>query len=409
VKVDDPIPFHRPSVGPDEEAAVLRCLRSGWLTSGPEAEAFEREFAEYVGARAAVAVSSGTAALHLACVLAGWTRSERWVVVPTLTFTATAAAVVMAGATPVFADVDPETLNLSAVTLARVGGIVNVSGSSVADYGIVGAIPVHYGGNPSGFGGVVGLASATRLTLVDDAAHALPASWTDGYGDGRRVGCPIWPHAASCFSFYATKPVCAAEGGMLTLADMRLAERARRLSLHGIDADAYRRSRGGLYHYEVTEHGWKYNLPDLLAALGRAQLARADALRKARAVIAVQYAGEFGACGQPLLALPAVHEGCQSAWHLYTIRLNVKRFSSGWDRDRVAVALRERGISTSLHYRPLHRHPYWKTFVRPGQAFPNADAAYAELLSLPVWPGMTEAQVSRVVGELVAVLKEAGR
>lgn len=397
---DDPlIPYHQPYLDTDDLRVVREVLRSGWLTTGAEARRFELELARYLDARAVLAVSSCTAALHLALECQG--VRGRAVVVPTLTFTATAAAVVMAGGTPVLADVDPDTLTLG-VKEAEVA-------AQAARHRAVAVMPVHYGGNPSRFREVLQWAQAEGLTVIDDAAHALPATV-----DAHRVGAAALGAFATCFSFYPTKPITTGEGGALVLRDPDLLPRARRLSLHGIDADAYQRSRAGLAHYQVVEHGWKYNLPDVLAALGRSQLKKADVLWQRRQNVADWYRRALApAVAAGRLRLPVVEPDCASSWHLYAVRLPLERWAPGWDRDRVAARLRDLGIGTSMHYVPLHLHPYWQAHgdlagMNNGR-FPHANTAYAELLSLPIWVGLTEGQVGHVAERLVQVLEEAQR
>ena len=393
------IPFHAPDIDSDDRSALRRVLASGWLTTGAEAAGLEREFAETVGLPAdqALAVSSCTAALHLACILAGWTSREQEVIVPTWTFTATAEAVWKAGATPVLADVDPESFNLSAETVAR-----------RRSRRTVGVLPVHFAGNPSGVREVIedALGQAVPYRVVEDAAHAYPASV-----DGVPVGASPKTFA-TCFSFYPTKPITTGEGGMLTLRDPGLLARARRISLHGIDADAYQRSRKGLYHYAVVEEGEKYNMADLNAALGRSQLRKADVLAGRRLAIAERYRARLSPVTEAgLVRVPRVDDHVVSAWHLYVVRFAMDRLRSEWTRDRMAEELKERGIQTSMHYRPLHTHPYWRSRVTSSQwgEFPVADRLYASALSLPIWPGMSESQVDQVADEVCRVVKGAVR
>lgn len=391
------IPFHAPDIDSDDRSNIRRVLSSGWLTTGGEAAAFEREFAESVGARSAVAVSSCTAALHLACVLAGWTRPGQEVIVPTLTFTASAGAVLQAGATPVLADVDSETFNLSVKTVA-----------ARRTSRTVGVLPVHFAGNPTGLLDVLEDADGQtpKYHVIDDAAHAYPAS-THGIPIGGQTGS-----FATCFSFYPTKPITTGEGGMLVLADPELEGRARRLSLHGINADAYQRSRSGLYHYSVTEEGYKYNLPDILAALGRSQLRKADVLAGRRLAIAERYRMKLAhLVDAGLIRLPRVGEDTVSAWHLYVVRFTMDRLRPEWTRDRIAASMAERGVNTSLHYKPLHTHPFWRARLESARwgEFPVADRIYQSALSLPIWPGMAESQVDVVADELSRVVKSAIR
>lgn len=393
---DAPIPYHLPHIDGDDLEAVAQVLRSGWLTTGREAALFEAEFQTLVQAEAAIAVSSCTAALHLALVLLELQPGDE-VIVPTLTFTATAGAVLMAGLTPVLADVDPGSLLMTPESIA-----------AKCNRRTKALLPVHYGGNPSGFLRLLAFAQQHKMRVVDDAAHALPAfvRTENGLAAIGRAGLSD----ATCFSFYPTKPVTTGEGGMLVV-PKTVADRARRLTLHGIDADAYHRSRQAIYHYEVIEHGWKYNLPDVLATLGRRQLAKSEALWHQRVEIAGQYAAALSdLIAEERLTPPVVAPDALSAWHLYPIRLNLKALHPTWDRDRVGQRLREMGIGTSMHYRPLHRHKFWSESLGIGaQSFPVADQAYLELLSLPIWPGMSPRQVARVVERLTAVLQEGRR
>jgi dTDP-4-amino-4,6-dideoxygalactose transaminase len=387
------IPYARPLLDIDDTRAVRMVLGSRWLTTGKEARLFEEELARYFNHHSALALSSCTAALHLALECLG--VQGRPVVVPSLTFTATAAAVVMAGGIPVLADVDPDTLTLTGKTMLAAAGTH-----------IAAVMPVHYGGNPSGFRSVLEEAAGHQIPVIDDAAHAFPA-----LVDGVQVGDPALGAFGTCFSFYPTKPITTAEGGALLLQDAALLERARRLSLHGIDADAYQRSRAGLYHYQVVEHGWKYNLPDLLAALGRSQLRKVDSFWRRRTALAERYFRRFQSLAQQdRLRLPVVERGCASSWHLYVVRFPVERFATGWTRDRVAERLRELGVGTSMHYVPLHRQPYWQQRTQADPArFPHTEAAYQEILSLPIWPGMTEQHVDEVAERVTAVCREAQR
>lgn len=393
-----PIPYHRPHMDSRDMAAVRRVLQSGWLTTGKEAALFEAEFLALLQASGsrAIAVSSCTAALHLALELLDLEPDDE-VIVPSMTFTATAAAVLMAGLRPVLADVDPVSLNLTPETVEarrtkRTRAI----------------LPVHYGGNPSGLLALLDYAVPAKLRVVDDAAHALPAFVQPVGGPPMAIGSSDLTDA-TCFSFYPTKPLTTGEGGMLVVPE-QWESRARRLTLHGIDADAYQRSRTAIYHYEVIEHGWKYNLPDLLAALGRSQLAKTMRLWEARTDIAAKYERALA----PLvdadrLRTPVVMPGYLSAWHLYPVRLNLRTLHGTWDRDRVGQRLRELGIGSSMHYRPLHRHKFWASGDTAGHDFPATDQAYVELLSLPIWPGMTSKEVARVVAGLTLVLKDGAR
>lgn len=385
------VPYHKPHLDAEDRRGMHHVMSSGWLTTGKEAKQFEDEFKRTVGSEVAIAMSSCTAALHIALELLDLRQGDE-VIVPTMTFTASAAAVKMAGGVPVIADVDKTWLTLTPEMV-----LPHLTPRTRA------IMPVHYGGNPSGYQDILALAEKYHYAVIDDAAHAFPAETPRGMVGGRGQSF------ATAFSFYATKTMTTAEGGMLTLADPSLESRARRLTLHGIDQDAFQRSRTAIYHYEVLEHGFKYNLPDLLAALGRTQLKKAISLWELRVMIAetygkrLQYLHERG-----LLQLPSLEQNVSSAWHLYPVRFNLDALTK--NRDELAAELRLRGVGSSVHYRPLHRHSYWAAnFIKPTQVFPFADRAYDELLSLPIWPGMTTIEMEYVVDRVGDVIIRAKR
>jgi len=388
-----PVPFHDPDITEAELKAVEQVLRSGWLTTGMVAEAFETEFAAAVGAGAAVALSSCTAALHVALCLRDLGPEDE-IIVPTLTFTATAAVVPQAGARLVLADIDPRTGNLDLAAADRL----------VRDGRTRGVIWVHFGGNPTGFAECLTWATSRGLWVLEDAAHALSA---------RIGGIPVGGLTTqAAFSFYPTKPLTTGEGGMLTFpegTDPAIIARARRLTLHGIDQDAYQRSRRGVYHYEVLEDGYKYNLPDVLAAIGRAQLPRWQQARLARSAIARCYTEAFRQI--PGIRLLEVDPHVESAWHLYVIGV-----PDALPRDAVAEQLRAREVRASVHYRPLHLHRYyrdlWFSSARGGEIqprFPGAEDFYRTCLSLPIFVGMTAVDVDRVVDAVRDVCAGGGR
>jgi len=369
------VPFHRAAYGEEEATAVAEVVRSGWLTMGPKTFEFERQFAEYVGAKHAIAVSSGTAALHLALAAVG-IGSQDEVLVPTNTFTATAEVVTYFGARPVLMDTCSETMNLDPEDAAR-----RITPRTRA------ILAVHFAGQPCELDALARLASAHGLALIEDAAHALPARYA-----GQTIGS-ISPLTA--FSFYATKTLATGEGGMVTTSNAAFAERIRLLRLHGISRDAWNRYSGdGHWRYEVEEAGYKYNLTDLQAALGLVQLAKCDAHREARCRIAERYSAAFA--GVPGLEAPRVLPGRTSAWHLYVLRLCPAQLSIG--RDRFIEILRERGIGASVHFIPLHLHPFYRSAFgyRPGD-FPRAEKEFERCLSLPLFPHMTVQEVERVI------------
>ena len=362
-------------------------MRSGWLTTGPRAAAFEREFAESVGGAdggvEAVAVNSATAGLHLALEAAGVGPGDE-VVVPTWTFTATAEVVRYLGATPVVVDVDRATLNLTASGLE----------AAITDRTRA-VIPVHFAGLPVE-PAVRRLAHERGLRVVEDAAHSFPAH------DGR-TAVGAGDSLATVFSFYATKTITTGEGGMVVTRDPDVAKRVRTMRLHGISRDVFDRYRSTApsWHYDVVAPGYKYNLTDPAAAMGRVQLRRADAMRKRREQIATRYTEALA--GLPLDLPPVGEDGTQHAWHLYVVRL---RDDAPVDRTAFIEQMASRGVGCSVHFIPLHLQPYWRDSLelRPEQ-LPVATAEFERVVSLPAFSSMTDAQVERVVETVAAVLR----
>lgn len=393
--------FARPDIGEAEIEAVTEVLRSGWITSGPRVKAFERDFAEYVGVPHAVAVNSCTAALHLGLEALGVTAGDE-VLTSTITFTATAEVAEYLGARARFIDVEPDTLNLSADQLrATLDQYHWVDGAwhHRETGGRLGAIlPVHYGGHPCDMDALLALATERGVPLFDDAAHALPAAVS-----GQRIGAFPCPTA---FSFYATKTITTGEGGMLCTADAALADRVRLMALHGISRDAWNRyASDGSWYYEVVEAGYKYNLTDLAAALGRVQLSRADGMHRRRQEIAARYAAALAALDG--LELPTVRAGVCHAWHLYPIRLRLDALTI--DRAQFIRELHARGIGTSVHFIPLHQQPFYASRYgyRPGD-LPVAAAAYPRLVSLPIYSVMTDQDVESVIAAVTDVATTFG-
>jgi dTDP-4-amino-4,6-dideoxygalactose transaminase len=380
------IPFHRPSIGPEEEAAVLEVLRSGWLTTGERTVAFEAALAEATGARHAIAVNSATAAMHLALEAAGIGPGDE-VVVPTYTFAACGEVVHYLGARVRLVDVDPHTLNMTATTMAA--GLTERTRA---------VIVVHLGGLIAEMTPINDLARERGLFVLEDAAHALPAR--QGGRSAGTIG------AAGALSFYATKPVTTGEGGALLTDDERVAERARFMRLHGLSRDAWRRYlEAGSWYYEIEDIGFKYNLTDLAAALGIVQLRRSEALRQRRAAIAAGYAERIAA--RPDLAsvieLPAdAPDGDAHAWHLYPVRL---LGGAGAHRAEVIRQMAADGVGTSVHFIPLHLHPFYRRTYgyQPGD-LPVATAQYEREISLPIFPTLRDSDVDRVVDALAAAV-----
>lgn len=405
--IDEPIPFHRPSIGDAERKAVLEVLDSGWLTSGARTVEFETAFAAFVGSPEAVAVNSATAALHLAFEAIG-VRDGHEVIVPTYTFAASAETVLSQQAKPILVDVDPITTNADP---AAVAAAISPRTRAIE--------VVHVGGLPADMAGI--MSAAGQIPVVEDTAHAFPSPVAAC--DGRYAGTI---GRVGAFSFYATKTITTGEGGMLVTDDHAIAERARTMRLHGIGRDAWKRyTASGSWYYEIEASGFKVNATDIASAIGLAQLDRAKELRAARAAIAGRYlAGLEDAAKDGLVGLPPTGYGNEHAWHLFVIRLgDATARSSTVDLELPGVAglpgslrglaslraraierLKQLGIATSVHFIPLHLHPLYRRMgYRLGQ-FPSAEAAYAGAISLPIWPGMTDAQTSRVIEAVKTVI-----
>jgi dTDP-4-amino-4,6-dideoxygalactose transaminase len=378
-----PIPFFRPTLGEAEVEAAVEVLRSGWLTTGSQCVAFEAEFAEYVGAKYAVAMNSATAALHLALAARGIGPGDE-VIVPTMTFASTAEVVQYMGATPVLVDVLPESMlidpaDVEAKLTERTKAIM----------------PVHYAGFPADMDAINELAARVGAYVIDDAAHSLPTLYK-----GRKVGALA---DSTCFSFYANKTITTAgEGGMLTTNDEELAGRARRLSLHGLSRDAWRRfDTNAPWDYRILDAGFKYNLTDVAAAVGRAQLKRSNDLAAQRIDLAMQYSKLLNDVRgiRPLhdaTDSSVVDAGMQHAWHLYVAVLEGP--TDTVDRNGLVQHLAAASIGTSVHYRPLHMHPLYtdKWGYKPSD-MPVAEDLFSRIISLPLFPGMTASDIDRVI------------
>jgi len=367
------LPFHRPSIGEEEIEAVTAVLRSGWLTTGAEAHAFEEEFARAVSAPHALALNSCTAALHLALEASG-IRAGDEVLVPTMTFAATAEVVCCLNAKPVLVDCCSDTLNIDpAAAAAAVGPRTRAM------------IPVHYAGQPADLDALAMLARQRGLALIEDAAHAFPAAWR---------GRPIGSHGnLTCFSFYATKNISTGEGGMVTGFDEEAMRRMRRMSLHGISHDAWKRyTAEGSWFYEIEDAGYKYNLTDIAAALGRVQLRRATAMRARRRMLADSYAAALS--DLEAVEIPRAQPDSEHAWHLYPIRLRLEQLRL--DRAAFIAELRALNIGASVHFIPLHLHPFYRRQGWRPEQFPVASREFARLISLPLYSEMTDQDLERV-------------
>ena len=369
------IPFHKPAIGEDEIQSVVETLKSGWLTTGPKVKRFEEDFARYLGCSHAVAVNSGTAALHLALDAIGIKEGDD-VIVPTMTFAATAEVVLYFKANPILVDCQPDTLNIDP---KRIESAITPRTKAI--------IPVHFGGQPCDMDPILELARHYNLKVIEDAAHALPAAY-----HGKKVGTI---GDITCFSFYATKTITTGEGGMAATENPDWANRMRMMSLHGISLDAWDRyTDKGSWYYEIIRSGYKYNLTDIAAALGIEQLKRCDRFWEARRRIASHYHEAF--TDLPEVQVPACMPDIQHAWHLYVIQLNTKRLRI--NRQDFFKALKSQNIGASVHFIPLHLHPFYReSFGYQPADFPQASAVYEQIISLPIYPMMTEADVRDVI------------
>jgi dTDP-4-amino-4,6-dideoxygalactose transaminase len=371
------LPFALPDIDDAEIDAVVACLRSGWVTTGPTTRQFEQDFNAYLGGGLeAISVNSATAGLHLALESLGIGPGDE-VIVPTLTFTATAEVVRYLGAKPVFVDVLPDTLNMSP---AAVEAAITPRTRAL--------MPVHYAGLACDMDALLGLARRHGLRVIEDAAHAFPTRYRD-----RLVG--TLDSDVTVFSFYANKTMTTGEGGMVITRDPELARRVRLMRIHGISQDAFNRyvSRTPAWYYEVVAAGFKYNLTDIASAIGIQQLRKIDRFAQRREHLARRY--HEGLAGLPL-RLPALPEaGSTHAWHLYVVRLEPE---ARLGRDGLIQALSQRGIGTSVHFIPLHRQPYWRdTYDLSPARFPVAEDSFERMVTLPLYTKMSDADQDRVI------------
>ncbi|HTH08134.1 MAG TPA: DegT/DnrJ/EryC1/StrS aminotransferase family protein [Acidovorax sp.] len=378
------LPFARPDITDAEITAVTEALRSGWVTTGPATRQFEQNFVDYLGGGLqAVAVNSATAGLHLALEALGIGPGDE-VIAPTLTFTATVEVARYLGADAVLVDVDPVTLNIDP---AKIRAAITPRTKAI--------LPVHYGGLACDMDAILAIAKEHGLKVVEDAAHALPTTWR-----GTLVG--QLQSDVTVFSFYANKTITTGEGGMAVTRDAALAQRMRVMRLHGMNRDAFDRftSKTPAWYYEVVAPGFKYNMTDVAAAMGVQQLARLPQFVQRREQLARRY---HAALADLPLVLPAIAPaGDVHAWHLYVVRLAPQ---ARIGRDALIQGLSDRGIGTSVHYVPLHRHPYWRDrYQLTPEQFPHADAAYQAMVSLPLFTAMSDADQGRVIAALHELL-----
>ncbi len=400
------VPFFRPTVGEEEIEEVVSTLRSGWLTTGPKVKRFEEEFARAVNAKYAVALNSCTAALHLAVEAIGLREGEA-VLIPTMTFAATAEIILYKKAVPVLVDCDPVTGNMDLEDAAR--KIEKLKNRSLPflhgrQLKAVGMIPVHVGGSMMNVDEVTAFAARHGLWVVEDAAHAFPAAW-------RRSSTQPWQYCGSntarvsCFSFYANKTITTGEGGMAVTDDAELADRIRLLSLHGLSHDAWGRYSGkGTWDYRIVAPGYKYNLTDVAAGIGIHQLARAEQMRRVREEIALELRQRLATVDE--VDLPPVDEDRLHAWHLFPIRLRLDHLSI--DRDAFIAELYREQVSCSVHWRPLHLHPYYEeTFGWQPDDLPAASKMWPRLVSLPLFSAMRRPEIDWVVEAVERVCRRS--
>ncbi len=369
------IPFHKPFMDEMEVNEIVDTIRSGWWTTGPKAQRFENEFNAYIGAEHSIAVSSWTAAAHLALEAIGIQRGDE-VIVPAVTFTATAEIICYFGAKPVVVDVQRDTCNMDPHEVEKA-----VTKKTKA------IIPVHYAGQPCDMDEITDIAKKNGLKVIEDAAHALPA-----YYKGQKIGTIS---DVTCFSFYATKTLATGEGGMICTADPGIAKRCSIMRLHGINSDAWKRyTAEGSWYYEVIAPGYKYNFTDVQASLGLAQLKKIELLQNMREEIYNKYNAGFG--NNECLNIYRIRPDRKSSHHLYPIELNTKKLKI--DRAGFINEMKHAGIGVSVHFIPLYRHPFYReTFNLSEAKFPVSEAIYANIISLPIWPGMSHEQIEEVI------------
>jgi dTDP-4-amino-4,6-dideoxygalactose transaminase len=392
---DDYVPFFRPSIGDDEVREVVDVLKSGWLTTGPRVLRFEKAFAEAVGAKHAVALNSATAALHLGAEALGLRRGQA-VLVPTMTFAATAEIMRYVDAHPILVDCDPVTMNLDLddaerkIDQLRAGTLPS---SIPRGARVVGLAPVHVGGLMLDIGTLRAFAERHDLWLLEDAAHAFPAAWRSR-ATGAWERCGEGTADISCFSFYANKTITTGEGGMAVTNDAALADRIRLMSLHGLSQDAWERYSGKRgWDYRIVAPGYKYNLTDIAAAIGIHQVARAVVLRNERENLASAYFD--GLRGVSAMELPPRPPDRLHAWHLFSIRLVLDALRI--DRNEFVDELKRAGVGCAVHWRPLHLHPYYEELGWRAEHAPVATASWERLVSLPLFARMRPHELDRVI------------
>ena len=379
------LPYALPLIEEDDIAGVVDSLKSGWIAKGPKTMEFEQRFAEYVGAKYAVALNSCTAALHLALVATGIGEGDEVLTTP-MTFASSANVVIHTGAKPVFVDIDPITMNIDPQKIRE-----KITSRTKA------IIPVHMAGHPCEMDEILAIAQEHNLFVLEDAAHAVYTQYK-----GRMIGSIA---NATAFSFYATKNMVTGEGGMVTTNDEALYNKIRVLSTHGMSRNAWNRyAQAGSWYYEILSPGYKDNMSDIMAGLGLSQLAKLERMQGMRREIVDYYNAEFGKL--PELEVPVELDYARHAWHLYIIKLNLDTLSI--DRNKFIEELKEENIGTSVHFIPLHLHPYYRdTFgYKPGD-FPLAEGVFERIISLPLYPKMSTQDANDVVEAVKRVIERS--
>ena len=361
------IPFHKPHITQKELDEVSETIQSGWLTMGPKTLEFENHYKKYIGSQFAISVNSATAALHLALNAVGIEKDDE-VLIPTNTFISTAEAVVYSGAIPILCDIEPKYHNID----------VNLIESKITSK-TKAVIPVHFGGHPCEMDEIKRIATQYNLKVIEDAAHALPSSYKN-----KKIGILS---DAVCFSFYATKTLTTGEGGMVTTNNSKIAEKIKIQRLHGISGDAWKRyGQNSDWYYEVVDLGYKYNTTDIQASIGIIQLEKLEWMRDERKKIADKYIDAFSGKLHFIIG----NNQNESSWHLFVIKIG--------NRDELHQELKEKGISTSVHFIPIHKHPYYKKrFSFSDEDYPVANFVFEQSLSLPIYPGLTENEVEYII------------
>lgn len=377
------IPFHKTHTTNDEIEAAKSAIESGWLTMGPKTVEFEKKFKEYIGSTEAISTNSATAALHLALKAIGLKRDDE-VIVPTNTFVATAEVVTYFDAVPVLCDIEEDTHNID---VSKIESLITKKTKAI--------IPVHFGGQPCDMNEIYELAERYNLKIIEDAAHAIPSSY-----EGVKIGA-LTKTDITCFSFYATKTLSTGEGGMSTTNNAKYAQSMKVNRLHGISKDAWDRyTTKGSWYYEVIDNGNKYNTTDINSAIGIVQLTKQLELLKKRNKIAEQYSNAFDM--HKNIILPHIKENRTTSWHLYVIKVD--------NRDDVIEKLKDVGIGCSVHFIPIHKHPYYKNkYNLKNSDYPVSNKVFDKSLSLPIYPDMTEDEVEYVIANVLKIVNNINK